>query len=68
MNEIIFNNESEVVEDYLKEYDKVKKEEIETSYHNHDKKKIFCVRIKGTKGMDSFKTYTVTRAGKYKLY
>lgn len=64
---IVFNSEDEAIEDYLKEYN-VSKNELDTYYHNQDKKKLFCIRIKETKGMDTFRTYTVTKVGKYRLY
>jgi hypothetical protein len=61
-----FNTEEEVINDYLSNYVGVKAEELETYYNSNNGKEKFCIRIKGTKMLESFKTYTVTKSGKFK--
>jgi hypothetical protein len=61
LNQIKFNSEQECIDNYLTEYIKQPHEELETYYTMRNGKKLFCIRIEGTKGMDTFKTYEVSR-------
>jgi hypothetical protein len=60
-----FNTEEECINDYLTGIIKRPDEQLRTYYTMHNGKKLFCIRIEGTKFMDTFKTYKVNSKGQF---
>jgi hypothetical protein len=60
-DKVRFHSEQECIDNYLTEYIKQSQEELETYYTMYNGKKLFCIRIEGTKGMNTFKTYEVSK-------